>query len=295
VELTRELLPIGRFARVSGLTVKALRHYGEIGLLEPAWVDPETGYRWYALEQARRAEAIRRLRGLEVPLGEVRAVLDEPGAERERLLVHRARLEGRVAEASRLLHDLQRIIDGKEELVPEPVRIKFELSTDEMPEQRMLLVQERVRMDELSVAIPRGIAEVHGYLAELGQPFVGPPVCICPFPDDDGFVAAEIGWPVRGEVSGRGRIEAKTLPAVRALVMKHTGPYSELARSYRLMSEAMERHGLTAAGAPREVYVSNPEEVPDPNDYETVIVWPIGPEGELKPEGDVFTRRVEID
>jgi len=54
------LLPIGRFARLTGLTVKALRHYDEVGLLEPASVDPATGYRYYAARQCVRAEAIRR-------------------------------------------------------------------------------------------------------------------------------------------------------------------------------------------------------------------------------------------
>ena len=71
MELTEEL-SIGSFSRVSGLTVKALRHYDEIGLLEPARVDEWTGYRYYGLEQARAAEEIRRLRSLEVPLDEIR-------------------------------------------------------------------------------------------------------------------------------------------------------------------------------------------------------------------------------
>jgi effector-binding domain-containing protein len=77
--------------------------------------------------------------------------------------------------------------------------------------------------------------------------------------------------------------------------MKHTGPYDELSRSYRLMSEVMERDGLTPAGAPREVYVSDPAEVASPNDYETLIVWPIGPDGALQTSSDVFQRRIESD
>jgi DNA-binding transcriptional MerR regulator len=44
---TEELMPIGRFARLSGLTVKALRHYDELGLIKPAFVDGWTGYRSY--------------------------------------------------------------------------------------------------------------------------------------------------------------------------------------------------------------------------------------------------------
>jgi DNA-binding transcriptional MerR regulator len=296
MQLRSKLITIGGFARLSGLTVKALRHYDDVGLLEPAWVDPETGYRWYALTQARTAAAICRLRALEVPLEEIRAILADPGSTAERLLVHRSRLEGRAAETARLLSELQPIIDGKEELVPEPVRIKFELSIQDVSEVRALLVTERARTEEMSVVMPRAIGEVHGYLVELGQTFLGPPICVCPFPDDDGVAEVEIGWPVREGVASHGRAEVKTLPATRALTLKHTGPYEELSRSYRLMSEAMERHGLTAIDAPRELYLTNPEEVESPNDYETLIVWPIGPDGDLSvPEGDFFMRRVESD
>jgi DNA polymerase III subunit beta len=72
---TGELLSIGRFARLTGLTVKTLRHYDAEGLLSPARVDEWTGYRYYAAGQARDAIAIRRLRELEPPLDEIAAVL----------------------------------------------------------------------------------------------------------------------------------------------------------------------------------------------------------------------------
>ena len=42
-----DLLPIGRFARLAGLSVGALRHYDELGVLRPADVDRFTGYRRY--------------------------------------------------------------------------------------------------------------------------------------------------------------------------------------------------------------------------------------------------------
>jgi hypothetical protein len=64
---TKELLSIGRFARLTGLTVKALRHYDVQGLLSPAYVDDWTGYRYYTAGQARDAIVIRRLRELELP------------------------------------------------------------------------------------------------------------------------------------------------------------------------------------------------------------------------------------
>ena len=103
-----DLLVIGRFARLVGLTVGALRHYDELGLLRPAWVDPDTGYRSYRRDQLEAARMIVRLRGLEVPLDTIRAWLATDDASvRQRLLAdHRARIEARTIRLQRVLHVL---------------------------------------------------------------------------------------------------------------------------------------------------------------------------------------------
>ncbi|MEU8134033.1 MerR family transcriptional regulator [Streptodolium elevatio] len=75
-----ELMPIGVFARHSGLTSSALRFYGDCGLLPPAEVDPVSGYRYYSAGQVARAIELRRLREIGMPLAGVEAVLNaEPG------------------------------------------------------------------------------------------------------------------------------------------------------------------------------------------------------------------------
>ena len=68
-------LSIGDFSRMTQLSVKTLRHYHEVGLLEPDRVDPATGYRHYAPEQVPTAQVVRRLRELGMPIADVRAVL----------------------------------------------------------------------------------------------------------------------------------------------------------------------------------------------------------------------------
>jgi len=120
---TTELLPIGRFARLTGLTVKALRHYDEVGLLRPATVHPETGYRSYSPDQVRRAEAIRRLRRLELPLDDVSILLetDDPVLVRRVLVDHQRRTAIRSAELKIILQGLQPLIDGKESAMETPV------------------------------------------------------------------------------------------------------------------------------------------------------------------------------
>ncbi|HEY3869256.1 MAG TPA: MerR family transcriptional regulator [Actinocrinis sp.] len=67
-----ELLGIGAFAVLSGLSINALRHYNEIGVLRPAQVAPDTGYRRYHPDQARQARMIWALRYVDLPIESVR-------------------------------------------------------------------------------------------------------------------------------------------------------------------------------------------------------------------------------
>ena len=68
-------LTIGDFSRVTFLSVKTLRHYHRVGLLEPADVDPVTGYRRYTSVQIPIAQVIRRFRDLDMPLDDIGSVL----------------------------------------------------------------------------------------------------------------------------------------------------------------------------------------------------------------------------
>jgi DNA-binding transcriptional MerR regulator len=275
MELTEEL-SIGAFSRVSGLTVKALRHYDEIGLLEPARVDESTGYRYYGLEQARLAEAIRRLRAFEVPLDEIRELLGADDAVvRERLAVHRARLEGRAVETKRILDELDRIIDGREELVPDSAQLAPELEVKEVPARRVAFIAERAHMEEMKKVVPRNINKV---ARAVDRRHTGAPFCKCPAPDADGYFETEIGWPVPDDVEVEPPVEVAEYPAATALVIKHVGPYEELGRSYRVMAEEMEERGLKPSSAPVEWYETDPQETPDPKDYVTIIEWPVAAE-----------------
>jgi DNA-binding transcriptional MerR regulator len=108
-----DLLTIGSFALASGLTVDALRHYHELGLLVPARVDDATGYRRYSLDQVRRAQAIRSLRSAQVPLNEIAALLDldRPDLIRKALTAHRDRLEAEADELTASIDRLNQMIE----------------------------------------------------------------------------------------------------------------------------------------------------------------------------------------
>ena len=69
------LVTIGDFSKMTYLTVKALRHYHDIGLLEPVSIDEQNGYRLYATDQVAVAQTIRRFRELDMPTDEIETVL----------------------------------------------------------------------------------------------------------------------------------------------------------------------------------------------------------------------------
>lgn len=122
-DVSAEPLSIGRFGRICGLTVEALRHYDELGLLRPASVDPATGYRRYTLDQLTHARAIARLRAFDLPLGRVAAYLAAGSPEAARLVLerHLADVEARTARLQRTAHGLRQVIHRQEELVTDPI------------------------------------------------------------------------------------------------------------------------------------------------------------------------------
>ncbi|MEU4237244.1 MerR family transcriptional regulator [Actinoplanes sp. NPDC026619] len=107
-----ELLNIGAFASATGLTIPALRHYDEIGLLEPEQVDAGTGYRRYGRRQLDDARLVCGLRAVGVPIDEVRAVLGRPADQVRAVLdSHRERLAAQARELSQRIAAVEEFIE----------------------------------------------------------------------------------------------------------------------------------------------------------------------------------------
>lgn len=71
-EHTEGLLRIGEVARLFNLSVGTLRHYEQMGLLDPAYIDPASGYRYYGSRQLSTLNTISHLRVLNLPLAQIR-------------------------------------------------------------------------------------------------------------------------------------------------------------------------------------------------------------------------------
>jgi protein phosphatase len=109
------LMSSGEFARTSGLTRKALRLYDELGLLTPARVDPQSGYRFYAPAQLEQARLVAWLRRLGMPLASIRAIgALSPAAAAAELSAYWERVEAETASRRELASFLIGYLAGKD-------------------------------------------------------------------------------------------------------------------------------------------------------------------------------------
>jgi effector-binding domain-containing protein len=127
---------------------------------------------------------------------------------------------------------------------------------------------------ELDAWIIDAIQELFGYLHRKGVRATETPFAILPPPEGQEPIWVKVALPALRVISGHGRVEADIIPACRALVTRHHGPWSELVAAYHTLWRVIEEHDLRPTGEPREVYLTNPLETP-PENCETELLWPI--------------------
>src|SRR3954447_9048804 len=222
-----ELLSIGDFSRMTFLTVKALRHYHDVGLLEPARTDPSSGYRYYRPEQVSRARLIRRLRDLDLPVEEVRLVLAAPDdAGRNAVLVeHLDRMSRQLEQVQDTVESLRRLLTGGEE----EVRVEHR----EEPATMVLAIRGHVAGDTVVSWWLEAFSELHRLLRTAGITRTGPDGAEFPtafFTEGAGELVAFV--PVERVPALSGRAEAVGRPAARYAVVLHDGPMVDLDGAY---------------------------------------------------------------
>ena len=186
------LVSIGEFARRSRLSPKALRLYDELGLLVPAEVDAETGYRWYADTQLEQARVVAMLRRIRVPLARIRDMLAvDPATAAEEICAHWLGTEAEHTAQRALIGHLVGRLHGKRSAM-------YEVTVRDMPARSLLSLMRHLDEDEV---IPMGRELFIHRLARGGVPRIEG-IAGAPFTifygevsgDSDGPV--EFCWPV---------------------------------------------------------------------------------------------------
>jgi DNA-binding transcriptional MerR regulator len=180
-----ERLSIGEFSARSRLSPKALRLYQELGLLEPAAVDPDTGYRSYELAQLKQAHLIALLRRIALPLAEIKAILAlEPAAAAHRIATYWEGVEAEHDDRRKLAGYIVDLLSGRE-------RVMFEVATRTLPERSLLCQLRHVADEQKTIAFGK---EFLAIFKERPQPLIaGAPFLVLIY---HGEVSADSDGPV---------------------------------------------------------------------------------------------------
>ena len=263
------LVSIGDFSRMTHLSIKALRFYHDQGLLEPARIDPDSGYRFYEPAQVPVAQVIRRFRDLDMPLDQVKAVLQAPDLETrtKEIISHLTAMEARLAEMQMSVASLRALLEG----TPAGPAVEFR----SIPATPALAIRATVTAEESLAWGTGAFEEIYGRITNAGLSPAGPGGALFPagfFELEQAELTAFV--PVTGVPGVDGRVQALTIPRVETAVMVHSGPIGDIDQTYGRLGTMVAERAIGVDGPIREYYLV-PFTEPDLSRHRTEICWPV--------------------
>lgn len=263
---------IGDFARATHLSIKTLRHYHRIGLLEPAEVDELTGYRRYGTDQIPQALVISRFRKLDMPLDTIHEVLAAPDLVTRNAVIsaHLERLEAALEHTRSAAESLRDLLGRAEPLPPTIEHLA-------VPATAAAAITATIAADADTFPwILGALGELHASLAAQGITVTGPAGGI--YTDElftEAFGEATVFLPCTDEIRPAGRINSVIIPAAELATIVHAGPPADVDRSYGALAAYVAEHALAVPGPIREYYLTHLADTPDQERWRTRIGWPI--------------------
>jgi len=253
---------------MSRVSVKALRHYHDVGLLRPDFVDPESGYRYYTQEQFYDLRVILELKKLGFSLKDIREILDrceEDGDLVEELEVQRKQLNARIRSYRDAVENIEMILKNEAKITMS-ADIQFDrVEEKQIPE--MLVAGHRMqgRYDEVG----KGFKLLFRH---AGRRACGPAMTLFHDGEYKDHADFEPCIPVKRVVEAEG-VSSRILRGGQAFTIIHQGPYDSLSDSYKIVMDAMKAKGVKARVPSREIYLKGPGMIlkGNPKNYLTEI------------------------
>lgn len=242
------LYRIGLFAQMNRITVKALRFYEEQGLLLPAKIDEESGYRYYTMSQMETLHRILALKEAGFTIEDMKH-LNASGDERGFLLRKKKAILEKIAELTLQLSKIDGYLMAGGNSLSAPVMVKT------IPETVCAVMRRRIdSYDALFDIMP----ELGGYMEDAG--------CVCALPEycftqylEPGFqeaqILVEVCEAVTEKKADRGCLRFRTIPEIRAACIYHKGSYRDFPKTYEVILRYIEENGYEICGNIRESYI----------------------------------------
>lgn len=152
--------------------------------------------------------------------------------------------------------------------------MSYDVTEKQLDEQAILYREAKCEQSDLAKALGECLPSVFGYATGKGVTMVGPPFTRY-LSFGPGLVHFQGGLPVLPGDTGEGEIQSGTLPAGEVAVTIHVGPYDGLGDAHAAVQKFLDDNDMTPGGAPWEIYLTDPGEVPNPEEWKTEVVWPI--------------------
>jgi DNA-binding transcriptional MerR regulator/effector-binding domain-containing protein len=269
------MFSIGEFSTISGITVRTLRFYHELGLLVPAQVDQATNYRTYDERNLETAKVIAALRGMEFPLEQIREILSECRDDQDalgQLEQQQKMLTGKVRHYQTVLNTINQLIDQERRARDEEKMANSVPTVEEREVDSMLVAGIRTQGSYSDCG--KGFARLG---KTLGRQIAGKPLCLFydgEYREEDANF--EPCMPIRKLIAADG-ITVHELPTVHCVTLMHYGPYDDLKRSYAKLLKHVNEHSYKVSLPTREVYLKGPGMIfrGNPAKYVTEIQIPV--------------------
>jgi DNA-binding transcriptional MerR regulator len=265
-------LTIGDFARAAHLSHKTLRYYHRVGVLAPADVDPDTGYRRYRTDQIPVAQVIRRFRDLDMPLEDIRAVLAAPNVAARNQLVaaHLRRLESALERTQQATASLRDLLQTQTPVAPADLA---HLSIAPTP---AAAITATIDIADAPTWYEGALGELHASLANQSVEILGPAGGIFSnalFAEERG--EATVFIPCALTFRSTGRIDPLVTPAAELATTTHAGTHNDIDRTYGALATYVAEHALSVEGPIREYYLVDRHATDHESKWRTQIGWPI--------------------
>lgn len=269
----RKLYRIGEVAKMFRLSVGSLRHYETMGILPPAYVDPESGYRYYSTRQFECLNTIRYLRMLDFSLDQIADFLQNRDTDKmaEMLQTQREIARQRRKEWQRIEKKIERRLTRLEE-AKAPGLGQIELRT--LPACRMIRIQADLSLQsylDLEGAIRELESEQDSASVFLGKIGVG--IAKKRLVNDD-YTSYDTAFLLLDpEDTAKGEVER--LPETYAVCIRFSGSHPEAPEHYGRLLRYIREHDLTIAGFAREITLIDDGLTQHPEEFVTEIQIPI--------------------
>lgn len=154
-----------------------------------------------------------------------------------------------------------------------PTAITSEVQEIMTAEILAMTITKEANMENISQIMGEAYEKI---MQEVGAENIGGyPFAIYLDYSEDGSMMVEMGIPVREKMNDKGDVKFKEFPSIKVLMVKHTGPYDQMPQSYEIIQKYMQENSIMPAGAPWDIYITDPQAEPDQSKWETLIYFPI--------------------